>query len=206
MVAEVRAIHSHVGSGTSMATPSRQHHQQPRAFMTLSTTLGNMLTCSHEGLLHALQHQASQQDSAALLVASSIFHALCGLVRAAPAERLHPSLLPETLQKLRSGWQTISRNNTYLQLPNSEQYGMYANYMACLAEVTNTKKAMPSVHQYLSQSLDTDGKTGSLGSDLVAELLGACRHSQPTVRIEALAALKGLSEHYLNTIAGRGGV
>ncbi len=177
----------------------------PRAFTTLSASLGALAAATHAGLLHAV---AREPSPAALALA---LRALCALCAAAPAERLPTWLLPETISTARSRWRALAPSAQ--DLPPAELSLLLSAYTACLAEALTTRKAAPGVLRALRAPAEAGaaeaqggaaGETaaGTAGAELAQELLGHCVSGLAPVRIEALAALRGLLEHYADAVPG----
>jgi hypothetical protein len=190
--------------GYLMVADARSATTTTRAFTTLSTSLGQLVVCTHAGLMHALQHEPNT------LVLMLVLHAVCMLTAAAPADRLPPDMLPTLLETVRNRCQSVI-NSPLQDLPMSDQHSFLLGYISCIAEVLSTKKPIPNMAKHLSAetgviAANTDSATvtkpNSLGESLARELLSYCAHAQPTIRIEALAALRGLAENYMTVLYG----
>lgn len=154
-----------------------------RGFVTLSLSLGLLVTGLHAGVLAAVAREHS------VAVLGGVLRALCVMLSAVPYERLPPELLPDVVKAVRARRAALSAAPPAVHPLELAQ--VHTAALACLAEAFSTKAPMPGLAAYLQSP-------GSGPGALVHELLGLCGSDTPAVqRIEALGALKGLATNYM---------
>jgi hypothetical protein len=196
-----------------------------RGFTTLSTSLGQIVLTLHQGLAAAVAGAAPQangsssggsgaaraeQQQPAVVVGA--LRALCALCSATPYERMPSGLLPSVVEAALAAWQAggcswqpagaDSSNGgssgvqrpavapLTLVLPTSgdDASSIAVAAAACIAQALSTKQPAPALGRWLSAR--------PAGGELWAPLLHAARSPLALLRIEGLAALRGMCANY----------
>lgn len=181
-----------------------------RGFITLSTSLGQMLVALHRALLHSIQHEPDP------LVLASTLRALGTLLLGAPYHRLPPQLLPLCVRAL-LGCLARATPAGGAASPPAEQLPVASACMACLAAAFTCKASVPAL---VEQILDSGGTpapgtalptpaagtsieqqqqpgTAPTQSQQLLHLLfsyASCQHA--ALQLEALMALRGVAQRH----------
>ncbi len=178
---------------TTTTTTQQTQKQALRGFVPLSATLGSSVVGTHEALLRAL---ADEQDSTVVV---AILRALGTVLVGTPYSRLPPQLLPSCIETIRNLLQKaqhaqqhdVSNSNLNSVYPTSVQFSvpLLSGSLACLAAALGVKPPLPSVSEYLS----------NINGIALAQEIFSCISqygSFPAVQLEALMALRGLTQQY----------
>jgi len=179
--------------------PQTQKQAPLRGFVPLSTTLGIVVVGTHAALLRALTFE---EDSAVVV---AILRALGTALVGTPYSRLPASLLPNCVDTIRKVLQKAQQQQQQQQqqyessIPPSASTLQYtavpllSSGLACLAAALGVKPPLPSLSEYLS---NTNGVT-------LAQEIFACVKKYgnfPAVQLEALMALRGLTQQYYGAV------
>ncbi|KAL4424003.1 hypothetical protein ABPG75_001304 [Micractinium tetrahymenae] len=190
---------------------ARDLERQPvRGFTTLSASLGQMLVCLHQALLHSIQQE---QDP---MVLAAALRALGTLLLGAPYHRLPPALLPLCVRALAGCLARATPPGGAAALP-PEQLPVASACLACLAAAFSSKGAAAALSQQLVDGADSTAAGANGGAEagnhggsssagphqrLLQLLFGyaACQH--PGLQLEALLALRGVAQQHCALLAG----
>ncbi|GLC35771.1 hypothetical protein PLESTB_000492500 [Pleodorina starrii] len=196
-----------------------------RGFLTLSLSLGQLLLAAHAGLLQAVAAEASGLVLPGVLRALVVLMAASPYERLPPellpealkVLRMRWAALTGAVTASAPASHATTATTATTAAAAGELAPIQAAYLACLAECFSTKHPIPGLAAFLlhqqqqqqqSQSPnDAEPRGAGAGSgcggccsteQLVRELLAVGRDgaAAAVLRIEALAALKGLAAHY----------
>uniref|UniRef100_A0A1D1Y3V8 HEAT repeat-containing protein 6 n=1 Tax=Anthurium amnicola TaxID=1678845 RepID=A0A1D1Y3V8_9ARAE len=192
------ALKTRMASASALATVLESHSSvflqvaeykessKCESFTTLSSSLGQTLLQMHRGILHLIQHETHGGFLA------SLFKVLILLISATPYSRMPGELLPTVIASI---WKRIIEGPTI----RTDQTSLMGTAFACLAAAMSTSP--PS--QHVSAILEEDASAGLLlteqKSNVVSVILQfSQREVHPTIRFEALQALRALLHNYPN--------
>jgi hypothetical protein len=180
-------------ANSSATSPQQQQKQALRGFVPLSATLGSIVVGTHEALLRAL---TSEQDSTVVI---AILRALCTVLVGTRYSRLPSTLLPNCVDSIRQVLQKAQQtqqHDLHLHTTSTSASNLHisavptlSGSLACLAAALGIKPPLPSLSQYLSNEN---------GITLAQEIFSCIiQYSTfPAVQLEALMALRGLTQQY----------
>ncbi|CAA7410947.1 unnamed protein product [Spirodela intermedia] len=155
------------------------------SFTTLSCSLGQILMQIHRGILHLIQHETN----GGLL--ASVFKILALLISATPYSRMPGELLPTVIT-------SISERIRVGPTPKADQTTFMGTAFSCLAAAMSTSPSQ-NVSIMLKKELSQGVSFTAGNSDVLSVIFHFSRlEVHPTVRFEALQALKALVHNYPN--------
>ncbi|KAL4539160.1 hypothetical protein Ndes2526B_g02580 [Nannochloris sp. 'desiccata'] len=175
------------------ASPQTQKQARVRGFVPLSATLGSIVVGTHAALLRAL---TTEQDNAVLV---AILRALGTALVGTPYSRLPSPLLPNCVDTIRKILQKAQQQAQQHDSPNPPSASastlqltavpLLSSSLACLAAALGAKPPLASLSEYLSNKN---------GLDLAQEIFACIMQygNLPAVQLEALMALRGLTQQY----------
>lgn len=186
----------------SMATLSDNQTSSIRGFTSLSVSLGCMISCLHDGLLHAIENEEK------LSLLPHLFRTLNGLIAATPYDRMPSDLRTRIARTLKKCW----------MLYHGQHDGDISRETACLIALRATSGAMPSdpkLQHFLGENFCYAGELTPLERtveaflpdnatewSLMDALLSVAYSQRDVIRSEALATLTCLASNYSSLFYG----
>ncbi|KAL6763977.1 hypothetical protein V8C86DRAFT_17851 [Haematococcus lacustris] len=172
-----------------------------RGFITLSTSLGSLAVCLVASLLHGLLAEGSP------LVLAALLRALCSTVAALPLDRLPRQLLPLVLEPaylacLAEVFGTKQPQSSLAAYLAEGDLGHCGGQQLLAAKGSLGWEAGASSGLAAAEVEEAVQKLAPRMRPLMRQLLEAAVSPLPALRIEALAALKGMAGHYPHLLPG----
>ncbi|KAL9230385.1 hypothetical protein vseg_005746 [Gypsophila vaccaria] len=159
------------------------------SFMSLSSSLGQILMQLHAGVLYLIEHE----KNSGLLTSS--FKILMLLISSTPYSRMPAELLPRVVSSLRL---KIEEGFPH----KNDQTSFMAIAFSCLTAAVSTTPSSLHVNGILQAEISTGLYVGKGGSGLLTTIFCyAEKVTNPTICLEALLAIKALCHNYPSVMA-----